>query len=57
MVMPAWYDILAMDIDRKVDVTQLKASAERVARLIETEIRRGVASENIIVGAFPRAAP
>lgn len=52
MVMPAWYDTLAMDIDRKVDVTQLKASADRVARLIETEIQRGVASENVIVGGF-----
>lgn len=52
MVMPAWYDILAMDIDRKVDEPQLKASARAVARLIEQERDRGVASENIIIGGF-----
>ncbi|MCZ6772626.1 MAG: carboxylesterase, partial [Proteobacteria bacterium] len=26
-VMPAWYDILEMDLERKVDETQLRASA------------------------------
>ncbi|SDW07374.1 alpha/beta hydrolase [Marinobacter mobilis] len=52
MVMPAWYDILAMDIDRKVDVDQLRLSAHRVAALIQAERERGVASENIILGGF-----
>lgn len=52
MVMPAWYDILAMDIDRKVDVEQLRLSAQRVAALIQAERARGVASENIILGGF-----
>ena len=52
MVMPAWYDILAMDIDRKVDTDQLKKSANLVAALVEAEIDRGVPSENIIIGGF-----
>ena len=52
MVMPAWYDILAMDIDRKVDTNQLKKSAEQVAQFIEAEIARGIPSENIVVGGF-----
>ncbi|MBJ6136902.1 alpha/beta hydrolase [Marinobacter litoralis] len=52
MVMPAWYDILAMDVDRKVDAEQLRASADRVAELIKAERERGVASENIILGGF-----
>ncbi|SFL82887.1 alpha/beta hydrolase [Marinobacter zhejiangensis] len=52
MVMPAWYDILAMDIDRKVDVEQLRRSAKQVAALIQAERERGVASENIILGGF-----
>ncbi|WP_027847688.1 alpha/beta hydrolase [Marinospirillum minutulum] len=52
MVMPAWYDILAMDIDRKVDVEQLKKSANLVAALVEAEIDRGVPSKNIIIGGF-----
>lgn len=52
MVMPAWYDILAMDVDRKVDAEQLRASAGMVAELIKAERERGIASENIILGGF-----
>jgi len=52
MVMPAWYDILAMDVDRKVDAEQLRASAAMAAELIRAERERGVASENIILGGF-----
>lgn len=52
MVMPAWYDILAMDIDRKLDAPQLQASADAVARLVEKEVSRGVAPGNIIIGGF-----
>lgn len=52
MVMPAWYDILAMDVDRKVDTTQLRASAGMVAELVRQERERGIASENIILGGF-----
>ncbi|WP_062060683.1 alpha/beta hydrolase [Cellvibrio sp. OA-2007] len=51
-VMPAWYDILEMNLERKVDETQLVASAEAVQSLIEREISRGVASENIILVGF-----
>ncbi|HLV77962.1 MAG TPA: carboxylesterase [Marinobacter sp.] len=52
MIMPAWYDILAMDVNRKVDATQLRASAELVAQFIRQERERGVASENILLGGF-----
>ncbi len=51
-VMPAWYDILEMNLERKVDETQLIASSEAVQSLIEREISRGVASENIILVGF-----
>lgn len=51
-VMPAWYDILEMNLDRKVDEPQLIASAEAVQRLIEREIARGVAAENIVLVGF-----
>ncbi len=52
MRMPAWYDIKAMDIDRVVDTEQLMASADAVAKLIDREIERGVASENIVIAGF-----
>jgi phospholipase/carboxylesterase len=52
MRMPAWYDILNMSIDREVDETQLRASASAVHQLIEREIERGIAPENIILAGF-----
>lgn len=51
-VMPAWYDILAMDIDRKVDEVQLRASASAIQLLIEREIERGIDSRRIILAGF-----
>jgi phospholipase/carboxylesterase len=51
-VMPAWYDILEMNLERKVDEKQLIASAESVQQLIEREIARGISSEKIILVGF-----
>jgi len=51
-VMPAWYDILEMNIDRKVDETQLRLSASEVVKLIEREIERGVPANRIILAGF-----
>ncbi|MDA1371060.1 MAG: carboxylesterase [Proteobacteria bacterium] len=51
-VMPAWYDIKQLDIDRHVDVEQLLQSAQWIHDLIGREIERGIASERIIVAGF-----
>ncbi|MAT52296.1 MAG: carboxylesterase [Porticoccaceae bacterium] len=51
-VMPAWYDILSMDIDRKLDHHQLSASAALVAALIRREIERGIDSQRIVLAGF-----
>jgi phospholipase/carboxylesterase len=51
-LMPAWYDILAMDFERKVDHLQLTASATAVVKLIERELTRGIESQNIILAGF-----
>lgn len=51
-VMPAWYDIKEMDIDRHVDEEQLLQSAAWVHALIDREIERGVDSSRIIVAGF-----
>lgn len=51
-VMPAWYDIYEMDIDREVDYDQLLASAKAVEELIEHEIARGIESNRIILAGF-----
>lgn len=51
-VMRAWYDILEMQIDRKVDTSQLMASAAAVRKLIDHEISRGIDSRRIIIAGF-----
>ena len=51
-VMPAWYDILEMDVGRKVDTAQLMRSAEAVHALIDRELSRGVTSDRIILAGF-----
>ena len=52
MTMPAWYDILEMDFERKVNEDQLSASAKSIHDLIDREIERGINSERIIVAGF-----
>lgn len=52
MVMPAWYDILAMDFDRRVDEAGVRRSAEQLTALIARENGRGVPTERIVVAGF-----
>ena len=52
MVMPAWYDILEMSIDRKVDDVQLIKSAQRIVEFIDHEIEQGISSDRIIIAGF-----
>lgn len=51
-LMPAWYDILDIKIQRKIDVMGLVASAEATQRLIDREIERGIESTRIILAGF-----
>ncbi|OXS16409.1 carboxylesterase [Zobellella denitrificans] len=51
-VMPAWYDILSLEIERKVDETQLRASARAVQALIEQQIGQGIDSRRIVLAGF-----
>ena len=51
-VMPAWFDILEMDIDRKVDREQLLVSAAAVGRLVDRECARGIDSRRIVLAGF-----
>ena len=51
-VMPAWYDITAIDIERTVDMSQLTESAEKIRLLIDREIDRGIPSDRIVLAGF-----
>lgn len=52
MVMPAWYDIKEMSLDRRVDEAQLHASAERIQALVREQIGHGIDSRRIILAGF-----
>ncbi len=52
MAMPAWYDILAMDLERTIDEAQILASAKAVIDLVEREIAAGIPSERIVLAGF-----
>ena len=52
MVMPAWYDILEMSLERKVDVNQIEESAQQIQDLIAREVERGVKPEHIVIAGF-----
>ncbi len=52
MVMPAWYDILEMSLERKIDVSQIERSAQQIRDLIQREIERGVEANNIVIAGF-----
>ena len=51
-VMPAWYDILEMRIDRRVDVQGLLASASSIKAFVDREIDSGIDSRRIVVAGF-----
>lgn len=52
MVMPAWYDLKEMSLDRRVDEPQLRASAERIQALVREQIETGIDSRRIILAGF-----
>ncbi|WFM70451.1 alpha/beta fold hydrolase [Halomonas sp. CKK8] len=52
MVMPAWYDIKEMSLDRQIDEPQLMASAERIQALVREQIEHGIDSRRIILAGF-----
>lgn len=51
-VMPAWYDIYALDIAGVQDEAGIRLSQAGVEALIAREIARGVAAENIVLAGF-----
>jgi phospholipase/carboxylesterase len=52
MEMPAWYDIINLDLGREIDATQLRNSAIEISGLIARENERGIKTENIIIAGF-----
>jgi phospholipase/carboxylesterase len=51
-VMPAWYDIKQMDVERHLDEDQLRQSAAWTHEFIQQELDRGIPAERIVVAGF-----
>jgi len=51
-VMPAWYDIVAIDDQAIQDEAGIRETADRISDLITQEQQRGVASERIVIAGF-----
>jgi phospholipase/carboxylesterase len=51
-IMPAWYDILAINLEREIDEQQLLVSSAAISALIDREIERGIDSQRIIIIGF-----
>ena len=52
MVMRAWYDIKAADIDAEVDTAGINQSAAHLRRLIQATVDSGIPAERIILAGF-----
>jgi len=52
MKMRAWYDILEMSLQRKVDIQGIYQSADLIEQLIDQECTRGISSEHILLAGF-----
>ena len=55
-VMPAWYDIISINIDQRADQNGLHESVEALNLIIENEIKRGIPSESIVLAGFSQGA-
>jgi phospholipase/carboxylesterase len=52
MAMRAWYDISGLEIAQRQDETGIRESIRLVGELIEREVARGVAAQNILLAGF-----
>lgn len=51
-VMPAWYDIAGTDLISRQDASGIQRSARAICQLIEHEVARGIAHQNIVLAGF-----
>lgn len=51
-VMPAWYDIVAIDLNAPQDEKGIRTSEEALKKLIDNDIKRGIAPSRIILVGF-----
>ncbi|MCJ8313049.1 MAG: dienelactone hydrolase family protein [Saccharospirillaceae bacterium] len=52
LVMPAWYDIYEMSLERKIDHDQIQQSSKGIKQIINQLITDGIASDKILLIGF-----
>jgi phospholipase/carboxylesterase len=55
-VMPAWFDIISMNMDQRADQAGITESVMALHQLIEHEEQNGVPADKIIIGGFSQGA-
>jgi phospholipase/carboxylesterase len=51
-VMPAWYDLYAPSESQQEDLVGIRRSEDHLNSLVENEIKRGIASDKIVLAGF-----
>ena len=51
-VMPAWYDLLGSELDRREDETGLRASQASIEALLAQEKARGIPAHRVVLAGF-----
>ena len=52
MVMPAWFDVVALDFKRQPDLDGVRRSTDSIRALVEHEREHGIPSEKIVLAGF-----
>ncbi|MDD5322335.1 MAG: carboxylesterase [Methylococcales bacterium] len=52
MEMRAWYDILEMSMEHRVDIAGIYQSAKLIGQLISQEMDKGIPSEHVLLAGF-----
>src|SRR5690606_10303388 len=53
--MPAWYDLLSLDVERKFNAQHLAQARGAIGELIEQQVAAGIASERILLAGFSQS--
>lgn len=52
MVMPAWYDVVAMDLTTRQDLEGTQASEKLVHKYIDEQVNQGICHDRIVIAGF-----
>ncbi|MDO3387357.1 dienelactone hydrolase family protein [Gilvimarinus sp. SDUM040013] len=50
--MPAWYDLLSLDVDRKFNEEHLRQASAAISEIVAQQVAQGIASERILIAGF-----